>query len=389
MKRSPLASIFLIILVDILGLTIILPLLPFYAESLGATPFVVGLLISSYAGCQLIAGPILGQISDKVGRKPVLLLSQCGTFAGFVLLALSHSLVPVFVSRIIDGLTAGNITVAQAYIADVTEESKRTQSFALIGIAFGVGFLFGPAVSGFLAHYSPVYPIVLAACLSATSILATLFLLPGKPPVPPETQHEHTEEISLTRTWSVFRDPSVSRLLLQFTAFAFTFALFMSGFALFAERRFTWRGLPFQAREVGYVLAFLGFAGVIIQGGLIRHLVKRMGEARLVPAGFISMVVGLGLLGMVDGIPALLMVMAIFAFGSSVVRPALATMITQAVGKKRQGVGLGMTQSLMSIAQIITPAFGGMLIQHQMLTAWALTGAFCATVGLIWCFSGQ
>src|SRR3954468_23760045 len=179
-KRSPLVSIFLIILVDILGLTIILPLLPFYAESLGASPFVVGLLISSYAACQLIAGPILGQISDRIGRKPVLLLSQCGTFAGFVLLALSHSLIPVFISRIIDGLTAGNISVAQAYIADVTEESKRTQSFALIGIAFGMGFLLGPAVSGFLVGYAPVYPIVLAAALSFTSILATLILLPGK-----------------------------------------------------------------------------------------------------------------------------------------------------------------------------------------------------------------
>jgi MFS transporter, DHA1 family, tetracycline resistance protein len=389
LKRSPLASIFLIVLVDVLGLTIILPLLPFYAESLGATPFVVGLLISSYAGCQLIAGPILGQISDRIGRKPVLLLSQCGTFAGFVLLAMSHSLVPVFISRIIDGLTAGNISVAQAYIADVTEESKRTQSFALIGIAFGIGFLFGPAASGFLAQYSHVYPIVLAACLSATSILATLFLLPGTPPVSAEAQHEHTEDIGFGRTWGMFREPKVSRLFLQFTAFAFTFALFMSGFALFAERRFTWNGVPFQAVHVGYVLAFLGLMGVIIQGGLIRHLVKRMGEARLVPAGFLSMIVGLGLLGLISGIPALLAVMVIIAFGSSVVRPALATMITQAVGKRRQGAGLGMTQSLMSVAQIITPAIGGMLIQHQMLTTWALAGALCATLGLMWCLSGH
>ncbi len=179
-KRSPLVSIFLIILVDILGLTIILPLLPFYAESLGATPFVVGLLISTYAACQLVAGPILGQISDRIGRKPVLLISQCGTFAGFILLALSHSIGLVFLSRIIDGLTAGNFSVAQAYIADVTVESKRTQSFALIGIAFGIGFLIGPAISGFLAGYSYTYPILLAAGLSATSILATTFMLPGK-----------------------------------------------------------------------------------------------------------------------------------------------------------------------------------------------------------------
>jgi MFS transporter, DHA1 family, tetracycline resistance protein len=386
-KRSPLASIFLIVLVDILGLTIILPLLPFYAESLGASPFVVGLLISSYAACQLIAGPILGQLSDRIGRKPVLLLSQCGTFAGFVLLALSHSLIPVFISRIIDGLTAGNISVAQAYIADVTTEDKRTQSFALIGIAFGIGFLIGPAASGFLADYSPTYPIVLAAALSATSILATLLLLPGKSET--HESHHDAEELSLVRSWGLFKEPAVSRLFLQFTAFAFTFAMFMSGFALFAERRFTWEGQAFQTRQVGYVLAFLGLAGIFIQGGLIRPLVKRLGESRLVPAGFASMVIGLIILGLIHGISELLVTMVIFAFGSSVVRPALSTMITQAVGRKRQGIGLGMTQSLMSIAQIISPGVAGLLIQHRMLTAWAFTGAACAAIGLIWSFSGR
>jgi MFS family permease len=382
-QRSPLGSIFLIILVDILGLTIIIPLLPFYAESLGASPFVVGLLLSSYAACQLIAGPILGQISDRVGRKPVLLVSQCGTLAGFVLLALSHSLVPVFISRIIDGLTAGNISVAQAYIADVTEESKRTQSFALIGIAFGLGFLVGPAISGFLAGYAPVYPIILAACLSATSILATTVLLPWKEMHTAETHH-HTEEISLKRTWSIFREPAVSMLFLQFAAFSFTFSLFMSGFALFAERRFTWNGQPFQTKEVGYALAFLGLIGVFIQGGLIRHLVKRLGEAKLVRAGFVSLMVGFVLLGLAHGVGQLLGVMVVFSFGSSVVRPSLATMITQGVGRRRQGIGIGMTQSLMSIAQILSPAFGGMLIQHEMLLVWALSGAGFATIGLIW-----
>jgi MFS family permease len=385
-KRLPLGSIFLIVLVDVLGLTIIIPLLPFYAESMGATPFVVGLLLSTYAACQLVAGPVLGQISDRVGRKPVLLVSQCGTFAGFILLALSHSLLPVFLSRIIDGLTAGNISVAQAYIADVTEESKRTQSFALIGIAFGLGFLVGPAVSGFLAGFAPVYPIILAACLSFTSIMATTFLLPSKEAHTAETHH-HTEEISLFRTWSVFRDPAVSRLFLQFTAFSFSFSLFMSGFALFAERRFTWHGLPFQTKEVGYMLAFLGLIGVFIQGGLIRHLVKRMGEAKLVPAGFLSLIIGFVLLGVVHGVSQLLMVMVVFSFGSSVVRPALATMITQGVGKRRQGMGIGMTQSLMSIAQIISPAFGGMLIQHELLVVWAISGAIFAVVGFIWCIA--
>src|SRR6185295_18708089 len=176
MKKSPLLSIFLIVLVDVLGLTIILPLLPFYAESMGATPRVVGALVSAYAICQLLAGPPLGHLSDRVGRRPVLLVSQVGTFIGFLILGFAQSLWMVFLARIIDGLTAGNLTVAQAYIADVTTPENRTKSFGYIGIAFGLGFLVGPAISGFLAQFGNTYPIFAAAGLSFTSIMCTYFL---------------------------------------------------------------------------------------------------------------------------------------------------------------------------------------------------------------------
>ena len=164
--KSPLLPIFLIVVVDVLGLTSMLPLLPFYAEHFGASPVVVGLLISSYALCQLVAGPILGQISDRVGRKPVLTVSQLGTFAGFLVLAWAPSLWVVFLARIIDGLTAGNLSIAQAYIADVTAPKDRAKSFALIGIAFGIGFLIGPGASGYLTHhYGYRVPIFCAAAL--------------------------------------------------------------------------------------------------------------------------------------------------------------------------------------------------------------------------------
>src|SRR5881296_1320397 len=195
MKKSPLFSIFLIVLVDVLGLTIILPLLPFYAESLGATPVVVGMLVSAYAACQLIAGPPLGHLSDRVGRRPVLLVSQMGTCIGFLILAYAHTLWIVFLARIIDGLTAGNLTVAQAYIADVTDEKNRTKSFGLIGIAFGVGFLVGPGVSGLLSQFVTTIPIFVAAGLSLTSIFCTYFLLPSVVP------HPHPELEGGTSRW--------------------------------------------------------------------------------------------------------------------------------------------------------------------------------------------
>src|SRR5215467_7423959 len=183
-KKSPLLSIFLIVLVDVLGLTIILPLLPFYAESMGATPRVFGFLVSAYAISQLIAGPPLGHLSDRVGRRPVLLVSQMGTFVGFLMIAYARVLWLVFLARIIDGLTAGNLTVAQAYIADVTDEKNRAKSFGMIGIAFGLGFLVGPGVSGYLAQFGNTYPIFAAAGLSFISILCTYFLLPAVFPHP-------------------------------------------------------------------------------------------------------------------------------------------------------------------------------------------------------------
>src|SRR6202041_1323794 len=155
-----------------------IPLLPFYAETLGATPFQVGWLIGAYAACQLISGPLLGRLSDSTGRKPLLLVSQAGTLIGFIITAFAPNLIILFLARMIDGATAGNLSLAQAYISDITKPEERAKSFALIGIAFGMGFLLGPAISGFLAQYSYQYPIFAAAALSATSILATYFLLP-------------------------------------------------------------------------------------------------------------------------------------------------------------------------------------------------------------------
>src|SRR5207248_1963811 len=177
---SPLLPIFLIVAVDILGFTIILPLLPFYSERLCASPTVGGELVSTYAIFQLIAGPILGQLSDRVGRRPVLLISQAGTLGGFLLLAFSTHIWMLFVARMIDGATAGNLTIAQAYISDVTKPEERAKSFAVIGIAFGLGFLVGPAISGYLALFGYQAPIFAAAGLSFTTILCTFFLLPRR-----------------------------------------------------------------------------------------------------------------------------------------------------------------------------------------------------------------
>ena len=180
---SPLLPIFLVVAVDVLGMTLILPLLPFYTERLGASPTVVGALVSVFAVCQLISGPYLGRLSDRIGRRPALLISQVGTLLGFIVLAVAHQVWLVFVSRMIDGATAGNLTIAQAYISDVSAPENRAKSFAIIGIAFGFGFMVGPGISGFLASFNYLFPIIAAAVLSFISILCTYFLLPRDTPV--------------------------------------------------------------------------------------------------------------------------------------------------------------------------------------------------------------
>ena len=389
--RSPLLPIFLIVVVDVLGLTIILPLLPFYAERLGASPTVVGLLVSTYAACQLVAGPVLGQISDRVGRRPLLLVSQLGTFIGFLILAWAGSLWVVFLARVIDGLTAGNLSLAQAYISDVTKPEERAKSFGVIGVAFGIGFLIGPAVSGFLSTYGYQYPIFAAAALSATSILSTYFLLPGAPVIP-ESEKRGGPPLPAGRRLRVldwgnyatyFKRPVLAQLLWQFFAFAFAFAIFMSGFALFAERRFTWNGHPFGVKEVGYVFAYVGFLGIILQGGLIGRLVKRFGEVHLVSSGFISATAGFALIGFMYHLPGLLVASTLASFGTGVLRPALTSLITQHAGREEQGIVLGLTQSLMSVAQIIAPVIGGFLIDRELLTTWAIGGAAVSFIGVL------
>ena len=376
-----LLPIFLIVVVDVLGMAIIFPLLPFYAEHLGATPTQVGLLVSTFAVCQLIGGPMLGRLSDVTGRKPLLIVSQIGTLIGFFILAYGRSLPLIFLSRVIDGFTAGNISLAQAYIADVTKPEERTKSFAVIGIAFGVGFLIGPAMGGFLSQFSYEAPILAAIALSAVSILTTWTLLPG---TRPSSEGARRFTILDWGTYAAyFRRPNLGPLLWQFFAFIFSFSTFMAGFALFAERRFTWDGKPFGPREVGYVYAYVGVLGIILQGGLIGRLVRWFGDWGLVRYGFLFATIGFAALGWTWSMTALLIVAALISCSTGVLRPALTSLITQHAGKNEQGGVLGLTQSLQAIASILAPLFAGLLIDHGQLAGWALMAAAATGVGLL------
>jgi MFS family permease len=377
-----LLPVFLIVLVDVFGMTLVIPLLAIYAESFHATPLQATLLVSVFAACQLVSGPLIGLASDHVGRKPMLIISQIGTCIGFIVLARASALWMIYLSRVIDGATAGNLSLAQAYIADHTPPEDRARKFGLIGIAFGLGFFVGPSITGYLsARFGLTAPIYLAAMMSATSILCTTVLLRGGAPT---TSLAHKRAALDWRTYAqYFSRPVLRARLLQFLFFMLSFSTFISGFALFAERRFVWNGHPFGPREIGYVFGFVGFLGIILQGGLIGRLVRTFGEPRLAAMGFASLAIGYLGLGFSSTVMALLAVSAISSFGNGVLRPALTSLITHQAGRHEQGVVLGLTQSMTSLASIVAPVVAGLCIEHAHLVVWAVLASTLAGIGLV------
>ena len=353
MKKSPLLPIFLIVFIDLLGFGLILPLLPFYAESFGASSVVVGLLIASYSAMQFIGAPILGRLSDRWGRRPVLLVSQLGTFTGFILLGLAASLPMLFLSRIIDGLSGANLSTAQAYIADVTDEKNRAKSLGLIGAAFGLGFILGPAIGGWLSQYGYNVPAFVAAGLSAITMVLTYFMLPE----PEKKGAASRREFSLNALKRAVSNPVIGKLLAMVFTFSVAFAMFQTSFALFAKSRF-----GFAQQETGFVLAYVGVLSVIVQAVVIGRLVKKIGEKQLAVISVTALAIGLVLMGFVQSTLALILVMPILSFGGGATTPVLTSLLTKSVDRAEIGGILGVSTSVDSLSRIIAPILGNALL---------------------------
>ena len=363
----------------------LMPLLPFYARTFGASAEQVGALLAVYSLFSLLCGPPLGALSDRFGRKPVLLASQLGTFLGLLLMASASSLWMLFAARIIDGATAGNITVAQAYIADVSKPSQRAKAFGMIGVAFGLGFLIGPAATAFVAsRFGDRTAVLVAAGLSMCSLIATLVMLPMNPPKPALEPGE-VESAPAPRRLSpfdlrvfaeYFQRPTISPLLWQFLASQLSFGLFFGGFALFAERRF-----GMGTTGVSYSFAYAGLLGIFVQGYLIRRLIGVLGESRLLVIGFLAQIASLTILALAWSVPAVYAGITALAF-TGFLRPVISSLLSQRSSPHEQGAVIGVSQSLSSISQIVGPLLAGFLIGRDWLVAWGLIGAAIAVVGL-------
>lgn len=374
MKNKPLASIFLIVFIDLLGFGLILPLLPYYAESFGASDTVVGILVASYAAAQLVGAPLLGRLSDRFGRRPILLLSLFGTLLSFLLLGFAKTLWVLFLARIFDGITGGNISVARAYIADVTDAKSRAKGLGMIGAAFGLGFIFGPALGGFLSQWGYAVPAFVAAGLVSFNLLMVYFWLPES--LTPEKiaaiAQSEKPKFTFAALLAALKRPFSGSLLITRFFFGLAFAIFQTIFSLYALRRFN-----LEAQQTGYILTYVGILSVIVQGGLVGKLSERFREDWLITFSVALMALSLLSWAFVPSVVMLLVVLAPIAFSGGILNTVIASALTKAVQPQEIGGILGLSASIESLTRVIAPTLGGVLLER--LGTWS-PGVFSATV---------
>ena len=393
MQRSRLLNIFLVVFIDLLGFGLILPLLPYFAGEYGASEFLVGLLVASYAAAQFIGAPLLGRLSDRFGRRPILVFSIAGTALGFLLLGLAEPLgvalssfvlddpTPgqlqalqsgailgvMFIARILSGLTGGNITVAQAYIADVTDSQNRAKGLGLIGAAFGLGFILGPAAGGVLSRWGYAVPAFAAAGLAALNLAGVAALLPES--LTAERKAELAQQgrralISIKAMIEELNKPRIGPLMNIRFFYALAAALFQSMFTLWAKDR-----LSLDAQTTSYLLAYVGLLSVVVQGGLIGLLTKRFSESKLIAWGVV--IQGLALLAwaFTPSVVVLLVVLIPLAFSTGVLNTVINSAITRSVPPHEVGGALGTAGALESLSRVVSPMAGGWLL--GAIGAWA------------------
>jgi len=352
--------LFLIVFIDLVGFGIIIPLLPFFGEHFSASPAMVGFLMASYSLTQFIAAPFWGRVSDRIGRRPVLLITLAGASVSYVLLGFSNSLLMLFAARGLGGFMAGNISAAFAYVADITTPENRAKGMGVIGAAFGLGFIAGPAIGGILAGPDPLNadyrtPSLAAAGLSLSAFCMAFFTL--KESLSEDIRKRLSEMPAKNRAAqfrSALAKPGLGLLITILFLATFVFAGMETTFAMWSERRMGW-----GPQQNGYLFAFVGIIAAIIQGGLVGKLVNRFGETRLVVQGAAALALGMLLIPFTNSLATLLGAMVIVAYGFSIITPSLNSLISTQVGPDEQGGVMGVGRSAATLARVMGPAWAG------------------------------
>jgi len=385
MKKSALGTVFLVVLIDLIGFGIVLPLLPFYAKTFQASPISIGLLFTVYSFAQILLSPIWGGLSDRIGRRPIMLLSTFGSVCAYLLFAFSQSFAMLLFSRLFAGIMAANISSSQAYVADVTSHKDRAKGMGILGAAFGLGFVLGPAIAALLIHpavamglerlglnflseWSEInryaLPGLFASLLSLTSFILVIFKLPE----PVRNNRVDKERVSrpniFSRQFWIFllsKTPGIRKhalAILLGCMFLLTFgqSTLYSAFPLFCENI-----LKLSPGKVGLLYAYMGIIAAVIQGGLIRQLLKRYSEKALFFAGSILLVVGIGCIPLANSEGSLLFFLSIMTVGASLDIPTLQSMISKQADPNRIGATMGVSQGFSSLGRVVGPTWGGIL----------------------------
>lgn len=403
--RRALRLLFVIVAIDLLGFGLMIPLLPFYALRFEATALTVTLLGSAYAISQLIASPLLGLLSDRVGRRPVLILSQLGSSAGFLLLAfsalhewsnLSAGLAVLFLARILDGISGGNVSAAQAFIGDVTPPDRRAKGMGMLGAAFGIGFATGPAIGGLLGAIHPSMPAFLAAACSVVAATISYLRLPESRPrpetvAPPDPLMEDAPEmpdpvtrggllalLSSERVRGILRYPLLGHLVLAWFWCMFAFVMLEIILPLFLEAKF-----GFGPRGVGLFFGMAGITIIVVQGLLIGRLTRRFGEWPIVIAGPTLVTLAMGVLVQVSSTPMLsLLLLAglLNSVGRSLMMPSMSSLLSKSAPPDRQGVAFGLFHGLGSLSRVVGPIVAGVLYERGTALPFIAAGLIAAAV---------
>ena len=356
-----LSAIFLTVFLDLLGFGLVMPLLPRYAQTLNASPLQIGLLGASYSAMQFIFVPVWGRLSDRVGRRPVLLSSILATSGAMLMLGFAHSLLWLFIARLFGGIATANIATAQAYIADTTSPTTRARGMGLIGMAFGLGFVFGPFFGGILSTISLETPARVAAVLALLNFLWALRALPES--LPKQLRQSRTtkglrlglDPRSLSETFSV---PGLGIVIVLFFIVTLSFANLEQTFALYAHDEFR-----LDSKATGYILGVVGLIAATVQGGLIGPLNRRFGELRLIRMGTFLQTAGFALVALAAGrgLGALYGAIIVMSLGNGLTNPSLSSLASKRAPADAQGAALGVLQSMGALARVFGPTWGGFI----------------------------
>ena len=363
---TPLIIIFITVFIDLIGFGIVLPILPIYAETdpFNATPFEIGMLFAIYSWMQFFFTPILGKLSDRYGRRPILFISLLGSALGYFVIGWANTLFLVFLGRIISGITGGNISTAQAYIADVTSKENRAKGMGLFGAAFGLGFIFGPAIAGVLSKYGIHVPFYFAAILSFANATALYFILPES--IKPGLRIAERKN-RIVEWVESFRQKEYGILNLIYFLLIMAFSIMTYAFVLYTSFTF-----GYNAEQNGYLFAYVGLISIIGQGFLFGILAKKVGEGILAAVGCLLMVGSLFAVPLVSptsgGLTGLLIGCTFLAFGNALASPSLISLVSKISHENEQGKSLGIMQSGASLARAIGPTIGGFLLNNALNT---------------------